>query len=84
VENQLIAIAKEHPDTFESFIVRPGAVLARGNVMPNPLISFTRSVRIEELAAAMVGIATEGIGEQIVENWKLREMGQAFLRDAQK
>jgi hypothetical protein len=59
-------------------------VLARGNVMPNPLINLTRSVRVEELAAAMVKIVINGSGEQIVENWKLREMGQGLLRDAQK
>jgi hypothetical protein len=28
VENKLIAFANEHPDTFQSFIVRPGGVLA--------------------------------------------------------
>jgi hypothetical protein len=84
VENKLIAFANEHPDTFQSFIVRPGGVLARGNRMPSPLIDLTRSVKVDELAATTVEIALTGSEEQIVENWKLREFGRALLRGGER
>ena len=43
--------------------------------MPDPLVDLTRSVRVEELAAAMVKIVLDGNEQQIVENAKLRELG---------
>ena len=83
VENQLLELGKQ-PDAPATYITRPGLVqrpdvgvvmgtLARfGGLMP--------SVRVDQLAAAMIGIAIGGAGDrQIWDNAELVEKGTELL-----
>ncbi|KAK9357174.1 hypothetical protein V1504DRAFT_436988, partial [Lipomyces starkeyi] len=64
----------------ETYVVRPGGVLARGN--RNALLGRllgTLSVRVDVLAAAMVDLAVNGGSEQVVVNKAIVERGRESL-----
>ncbi|MCJ1462818.1 hypothetical protein MMC07_001421 [Pseudocyphellaria aurata] len=68
VENELIAYAQKHQDTFETCIMRPSFVLAKKTNLKELIKSLVPSVRVDVLAAAMIDVALNGIQHQIVEN----------------
>lgn len=80
VENKLIEFEEKHPDTFETFITKPGAVLGRGNPIPQMLYGAARAIKVDTLAAAMIDLAISGgKGKQALENADLEEKGRAAL-----
>lgn len=68
VENELIAYAQEHQDTFEPCIVRPGFVLAKKSSLRDMIKGLAPSVKVDVLAAAMIHVALNGGKDLIVEN----------------
>ena len=85
VENRLLALSGSqqetqspsqtpNPSNFSTFVVRPGYVLAKQPGVLNSVMGLSKAwtIRVDDLAAAMVEIALEGEGEQIVENEGLR------------
>ena len=65
---------------FEASFVKPGYVLPKGSWMPDAVVGLSRSVRVDELAAAMVEMAVRGKGEeQILENATLKRWGRELL-----
>lgn len=80
-ENRLLALSSSQiepqspqPSNFGAFIARPGYVLAKQPGIVNSVLGLSKSytIRVDDLAAAMVEIALEGKGERIVENEGLR------------
>ncbi|KAK9482018.1 hypothetical protein V1527DRAFT_477767 [Lipomyces starkeyi] len=64
----------------ETYVVRPGGVLARGNgnALLGRLLGML-SVRVDVLAAAMVDLAVNGGNEQVVVNKAIVERGRESL-----
>ncbi|MCJ1267560.1 hypothetical protein MMC22_007445 [Lobaria immixta] len=68
VENELIAHAQQHQDTFETCIMRPGFVLAKETSLRDVIKALAPSVRVNVLAAAMIHVVLNGSKHQIMEN----------------
>lgn len=69
---------------METFVVRPGAVLAKGSWIPGLLVGWSLSIQVDELAAVMVASAVEGKGgvggkRQIWYSGELRAEGKRLL-----
>lgn len=47
--------------------------------MPSMLVSLSRSIKVDELAAVMMNTALSGSKKQIMENADLRALGHAML-----
>ena len=75
VENELLAYAKEHPDTFEACIVRPGFVLKKETNVRDLVRELGPSVRVDVLAKVMLGAALNGNEQQILENSNINQLG---------
>lgn len=76
MENELLAHAREHQDTFETCIVRPGMVLTRESSLRNWVVGLGPSVRVDVLAAVMLDVALRGSEKQILENSAINELGR--------
>ncbi|KAF8865407.1 hypothetical protein BDZ45DRAFT_796714 [Acephala macrosclerotiorum] len=80
VENGLLAI-EEKESGFEVSIVRPGGVLAKDTILPNILVGITLSIKVDELAAAMIFEGVESAqGTRTLENDALRQKGNEILK----
>ncbi|CZR55214.1 related to nucleoside-diphosphate-sugar epimerase [Phialocephala subalpina] len=80
VENGLLAIQEKEP-SFEVSIMRPGGVLAKDTLVPNILVGVTMSIKVDELAAAMISEDVESPkGTRTFENDVLRKKGIEVLR----
>ncbi|CAF9913794.1 MAG: hypothetical protein HETSPECPRED_001662 [Heterodermia speciosa] len=78
VENKLIDFEEKHPDAFEAVILKPGRVLGKNNLIPQALLGFTKSLRVNTLAAAMVDLALNGRrGKQTLEVADIEERSRA-------
>jgi hypothetical protein len=63
-----MAHAKEHPDTFETYIMRPGMVLAKEMNIRDMVRGLLPSVRVDFMASKMLDVALNGSEHQIFEN----------------
>ncbi len=80
VENKLIDFEEKHPYTFETIITKPGAVLGKGNPVPQMLYGVAKAIKVDTLAAAMIDLAISGgKGKQTMENADLEERAKAAL-----
>ena len=77
-ENAVVQVVKEHPDVFDGHVLRPWLVLAPGFSIQQ-LVLGRMSVKVEELAAALLDSAIEGSGTLIEENKDLVVRGRAAL-----
>jgi len=68
VENELLAYAGSQEEHFETYIMRPGMVLAKEMNVRDWVRGFGPSVRVDVLARVMVDVAVEGSGERVWEN----------------
>jgi len=75
VENELLAYAKDHHDTFETCILRPGMVLSKETSLKSLILGFGPSVRVDVLAAVMLDVALNGSNHQILENSDINRLG---------
>ena len=73
MENDLISYAVEHQDSFETYIMRPGFVLAKQASFVSVIKSLATSVSVDALAAKMVDVALRGNKEQILENSMIKQ-----------
>ncbi|KAJ5578213.1 uncharacterized protein N7459_007177 [Penicillium hispanicum] len=82
VENRLVEIQENHPETFASYLLRPGSVLLQGmawkiaGALTRPIQD---SVGVEAMAAVLIDVAMEGWESQVMENDVLKARGQALL-----
>lgn len=53
--------------------------MSRQNRLPNALVGLGKSIKVDELAAAMMKTAMEGAKTQTLDNADLRIVGQAML-----
>ncbi|MCJ1242994.1 hypothetical protein MMC30_000190 [Trapelia coarctata] len=74
VENDLLAYAQEHQDTFETCIMRPGMVLSKETNIRSLIVGLGPSVRMDVLAAAMLDIALNGSEHRIMENATINQI----------
>ncbi|KAE8448542.1 hypothetical protein EG329_009423 [Mollisiaceae sp. DMI_Dod_QoI] len=80
VENGLLVIQEKEP-SFEVSIARPGGVLAKDTILPNVLVGATMSIKVDELAAAMISEAVESSkGTRTFESDELRKKGIEILK----
>ncbi|TKA76336.1 hypothetical protein B0A49_02693 [Cryomyces minteri] len=78
-ENELLHIADEHPDGLQAFVARPAAVLAKEGGWKGALLGLGPSIPVDELAAAMIGVAMTGCEKRILENTELALKGRDAL-----
>ncbi|KAL9610211.1 MAG: hypothetical protein Q9204_009095, partial [Flavoplaca sp. TL-2023a] len=71
-ENGLLAHAETNRDAFEICIMRPGTVLGKEMGLLNMVKGLGPSVKVDKLAGAMVRIALDGVGKQIIEKSEIR------------
>lgn len=77
VEKVLLDIAKAHPSTFASRIVRPGGIIPEDSRMMYNVVSYViASVLVSDLAKLMVDICIQGSDQTILEN-------EAIVRSSQ-
>lgn len=82
VENGLLEIQGKKDNNLEVTIVRPGGVLAKGSQVPDVLVTASLSIKVEELAAAMINeVVSEVKGTRTLENNALRNEGRKLLKD---
>jgi len=74
VENDLIAHAHQASDTFESYIFRPGFVLAKEANLRDTIRGLGPSVKVDALASAMINVALVGTKDHIVENPAIKQL----------
>ncbi|KAL9637101.1 MAG: hypothetical protein Q9164_002408 [Protoblastenia rupestris] len=73
VENELLAHTKKHQESFETYIMRPGLVLAKETSLRDLIRSLGPSIRVDKLASVMVRAALSGSKSQIYENAAINE-----------
>jgi len=77
----LLALQKKEGSNLEVSILRPGGVLATGTLVPNILIGVTNSIKVNELASAMVDEAIGNMkGTRTLENAALLDRGRELLQ----
>lgn len=73
---------ERNKSTFDSFVVRPGAVLAKDTGMPGWAVGLTMSVKVDHLAATMIDVALNGSEIKTIENAALGSRGKTLLEGA--
>lgn len=64
--------------------MRPSEVLNKERGIKNWAMGFVPSVRVDELAAALVDTAVNGTEQQTVENSELRTRGRELLHTGKR
>ena len=73
---------REGGSKLEVSIMRPGGVLEKGTMVPNVLVGVTKSIKVDELAAAMIDEAVGEVdGTRTLECDALRNRGRALLKE---
>ena len=80
IENELVELQKQHNDSLATYVVRPWGVLSKGKTVMSAVASVGFSIRVDELAAAVVDIALRGNGSQIADNAVLVRQGKQILK----
>jgi hypothetical protein len=80
-ETRLLDLAAGHGDAFDAFIVRPGAVLARGGGAAGLAVRMgAPAVSVQALAAVVVELALRGGEGKVWENAALVSRGRELLK----
>ena len=77
----MIKAQVDHPDSLETFILRPAFVLKRDNALGHNAMGKTYSVRVDHLAATTLDAVINGGEKQILQNDDVVEKGQRLLKD---
>ncbi|KAL7916748.1 hypothetical protein GGI35DRAFT_485892 [Trichoderma velutinum] len=75
-ETELLAHAKENSDVFESYIMRPGMVLAKDFNLRDMVRGLGPSLPVDVLAKAMQKVALEGHQKDTIENSMITAEGR--------
>jgi hypothetical protein len=78
----MIAFAEQNKDRWETYIVKPASVLLCQGDGLKSMFSVFGSVRVNELAAAMIDIVSHGSKEQTFLNAEIVSAGKAALARA--
>jgi hypothetical protein len=82
VENGLLALQQKEGSNLEVSIIRPGGVLAKATAVPDLLVGATMSIKVDELASAMIDEAViNEKGTRTLECAALRNRGRALLKE---
>ncbi|KAJ6591485.1 hypothetical protein DFH09DRAFT_974577 [Mycena vulgaris] len=82
-ENELIAFAKEkvHEGRWETYIVKPAMVLhTQGDLLKRMGGYLLGTVKVNELAAVMIEVVSNGNQEQILLNAEIVSRGKALVK----
>jgi hypothetical protein len=83
-ENGVLALHEKDGSNFEVSILRPGGVLVKDTLIPKFLVAPTLSIKVDELAAAMIDEAVAGApGTRTLECDTLRNRGRELLKGNQ-
>jgi hypothetical protein len=83
-ENGVLALHEKEGSNFEVSIMRPGGVLAKNTLVPNFMMAPTLSIKVDELATAMVDEAVAGApGTRTLECDALRSRGRELMKGNQ-
>jgi hypothetical protein len=78
----LLALQEKEGSNLEVSIIRPGGVLAKATAVPGLLVGATMSIKVDELASAMIDEAvTNEKGTRTFECAALRNRGRALLKE---
>ena len=80
VENELVAIGRQHEETFEAVYVRPAGVTAKNSVVAALPFTSAMAVSVDAVAAVMVDVAIHGSSEEIIRNEDIIRRGKALLK----
>ena len=80
-ENKII---DANSSKFHSTIFRPGLILSKNNIIPSPLLSWAKTLKVDEIAAVMVDAAVSEGDEygQFVELDGMGAKGRILLGQA--
>jgi hypothetical protein len=76
----MMQASKDHADKLETFVARPAAVMGTWTAPFHPLAGRTYSVKVGDLAAALLDVTLNGGENQLVENSELVERGKKFIK----
>ncbi|KAL2065726.1 hypothetical protein VTL71DRAFT_3396 [Oculimacula yallundae] len=83
IENKLVALEAEHPQSLAVYLPRPGSVIPPNNRLVTVLVKLTTSfypaMKCEEFAAAMIDVAIRGADEQVLSHDVMQERGRKKL-----
>ncbi|CZR63958.1 uncharacterized protein PAC_13855 [Phialocephala subalpina] len=83
IENKLNQLQQSNPDTFAAYLPRPGSVIPPNSMLLTIAGKLTNglypALKVEEFAAAMIGVAINGASEQIISHDDLKNKGRALL-----
>jgi hypothetical protein len=90
IETKLLEFESQNADIFKAYLPRPGSVIPRNSMFMTVLGAVTRPIypdlKVEELAAAMIGIAVnggyEGEGENTILHEELQTKGRELFGTA--
>jgi hypothetical protein len=78
----LLALQQKEGSNLDVSIVRPGGVLAIATAVPDLLVGATMSIKVDELASAMIDeTVTNEKGTRTFECAALRNRGRALLKE---
>lgn len=83
----MLELESQNPDVFKTYLPRPGSVIPRNSMLMTVLGAVTRSIypdlKVEDLAAAMIGVALdggyEGPGENTILHEELQRKGRELF-----
>jgi hypothetical protein len=78
-ESAVVRAAEAHPDSFEGYVLRPWMVVKRAAALTQMVLGKSMTVRLEEIASALLETAVGGSAVQIEENVELAERGARAL-----
>jgi len=83
-EINLLQLAKERPDEFEAYIMRPAFVLGKERTLGNAVkAALGYTVSVDELASVLLDVAEKGAEKDTWENAELRTRGRELVRRAE-
>ncbi|KAI9728645.1 MAG: hypothetical protein M1828_002751 [Chrysothrix sp. TS-e1954] len=84
VEVELLQMRERNAKTWDVVIAKPGFVERSSNPLPRGLDAYMRSIRVDEVAAALVEAATEGSTRVTLDNQEVRARGARVLERMRK
>jgi hypothetical protein len=72
--------AEEHRGRLEVFLLRPGPVLGKTSSLSHAVFGKTWSIKVDDLAAALLDSAMNGGSPQIEENREVVARGERISR----
>ena len=74
----MVQLGKDHANTLETFVARPAFVVASSRTWTHQALGKSYSIKVDDLAAALLAAVVNGNSKQTLENADLIKAGQDF------